>query len=189
MNPFKNRAITIASALLIVIVFSVSLPAATPTDAPVPPPASTPKPASSSLSPVQHLGNSHLHGVARAVTKSAGTTALTPKKTTAKAKVRVRHWTFTEWAELHRGLGTVRGEVHNPSGSTMSGVQVSLRSSKGKVLKPSSRHVTHTNGSGSFVMKHVRIGSYRVRGTKGKASGHVGVKVHGGQMTSASLKV
>jgi hypothetical protein len=192
-NQFRNRSLKIASALLIVAVSSMTLSAATPTDTPVPPPGATAKPHGVSLSPTAHVANSHLHGATTAApkTKTTGIITGSAKTTTAKAKVKARatHWAFSEWAELHRGLGTIRGEVHGATGSTMTGVRVALRSSKGKVLKASRRHATHTNSNGTFVMKHVRIGSYRVRGTKGKAAGHVGVKVHGGETASAFLKV
>jgi hypothetical protein len=198
---FSRQAFTFVCAVLIVITLTVSVQAATTTDMPAP--ASTPKPVSVSAK-TSHLANSHLHGapaasnstpVAKSLPTGTAKTAAVKKAETKPGGVvgaaakRTARWSFTDWAELHRGLGTIRGEVHGPSGAAMAGVRVELRNSKGKVMRASMRHVTHTNASGGFVMKHVRIGSYRVRGTKGKASGHVGVKVRHGEMSSATFKV
>jgi hypothetical protein len=193
ITQFKNRCVKVVSALLMVALCSMSALAVTPTDTPVPPPGATAKPQGASVSPAPKLANSklpnsHLHGATAATTPKT-TTAVKGTAKTGASTAKATRWSFTDWAELHRGLGTIRGEVHTANGSPMSGVRVALRSAKGKVLKASRRHVTRTSGSGTFVMKHVRIGSYRVRGTRGKASGHVAVKVHHGETSSATLKV
>jgi hypothetical protein len=134
---------------------------------------------------VSSLTNPHLHGAKPAVTKST-------KKDEHKkiAHHWVGRWSFADWAVLHRGTGTITGEVHVSSGSPAAGARVALRTAKGGTLRnPAARHVTHTTSGGHFVMRHVRIGSYRVRGSKGKAAGHAAIKVHGGQMTTAHVKI
>ena len=175
------RCIRFVAAIVVVTILSLSLAAAAApvVDTPVAP-KSAPRSAASPLVP--HIINPHLHGATPAVT--------TPTKSKQKSKVRHNHWSFSDWAVLHRGLGTITGEVHSGSGSPMAGIRVMLRSAKGKALaKTSSKHITHTNGGGTFVMKNVRIGTYRVRATKGKTAARSMVHVHGGLMSTVSVKL
>jgi hypothetical protein len=99
-------------------------------------------------------------------------------------------WGYTEWATLHRGLGTIEGTIHNAEGQSLSGVRVALRNANGGVFRnPALRHVTFTGEGGTFIMTRVRIGSYRVRATKGKAVSHVNVRVGVGGTTTANMRM
>jgi hypothetical protein len=99
-------------------------------------------------------------------------------------------WAFSEWATLHRGLGTVEGIVHNGAGEPMAGIRVALRNAAGGVLRSvAARHITYTGEGGAFLMTAVRTGSYRVRATRGKAVGHVSIRVGAGRMVMADIKL
>jgi Carboxypeptidase regulatory-like domain len=165
----------------------VSLGATSPTT----PPPTAPKtpPAKPAVARTPHVANTHLHGALPAVVKSAAKpVAKVADKVTERAHL-ARHWTgrwaFANWAVLHRGLGTIAGQVHTASGAPASGVRVALRSAKGKVLgNAKARHVTHTGPGGTFLMTNVRIGNYRVRATKGKTVAGMPVHVGGGVATA-----
>jgi len=128
------------------------------------------------------LVNPHLHNAKAAVAKSTINTKL--------AKHWQHRWSFADWAVVHRGTGTVMGQVHTASGIPVAGAGVVLRTSKGGAFRNVAlKHITHTNAAGSFIMRHVRIGSYRVRSSKGKAAGHVGIRLHGGGTVMAMVKL
>jgi hypothetical protein len=173
--------------LLMVVLVSAATGAETPPSNAVP---GVSRAASRSRSSA--LANSHLHGATAAVAKPAAKSTSKEDKDTGKSvrhKREARRWSFSEWATLHRGLGTIRGEVHSSGGSPMANIRVALRSPAGKVLKVSARHVTRTGSGGAFVMRHVRIGSYRVRASKGKTAGHVNLHVSGGRTAMAMVRL
>ena len=148
-------------------------------------------PAKSHASLLKGLVNPHLHGAVPTAKTPAPPSKTAPTKTrSSRARLRyLPRWSYSNWVVLHRGLGTIRGEVLNSKDAVASGVHVELRSSKGKKLRVSRRHVTHTTAGGTFVMRHVRIGNYHVRASKGKASGHVSVQVRGGTLSTALVKI
>jgi len=101
-----------------------------------------------------------------------------------------RRWDYVSWIALHRGLGTIRGFVHGPSGSPVAAVHVVLRKPGGRIfVHASRRHVTYTDASGNFVMFGVRVGRYRVVAVRAKMRGHSQVAVHPGTMANVSVKI
>ena len=122
--------------------------------------------------------NHHLHGMA---------------ETHPHRWVRTRwahHWNAYAWFALHRGTGTVEGIVHGGSGSPMVGASVRLRHANGHALRhASARHITSTGSGGTFVMKHVRAGRYRVRADAQGHSGHTPIVVHAGQVVEVGVKL
>ena len=72
----------------------------------------------------------------------------------------------------------------------MPAVQMVLRHAHGGIIKNwNDKHITTTGPGGIFIMRNVRIGTYRVRGSRGKAAGASTVHVSGGAMAVASVKI
>ena len=72
-------------------------------------------------------------------------------------------WDYVAWVDLHRGLGTVLGQVVNAGGGPIQFAQVNLRRWGGKTfLVRSSKHIVHTGPGGDFIMRGVRAGGYRI---------------------------
>jgi hypothetical protein len=132
-----------------------------------------------------HLVNPHLHGALPVVAKRV---AREKKKIVARHWV--GHWSFAGWAALHRGTGTIEGEVRSPSGSPVIAAHMVLRHIHGGIIRNwNAKHITTSGPGGTFIMRNVRIGSYRVRASKGKAAGATPIHVHGGMMTTVSVKI
>jgi hypothetical protein len=121
-----------------------------------------------------------------------------PSDRSKEAPVSKRHsrshwhhvWAFSDWATLHRGLGTIVGTVKGKDGQALTGIEVLLRTSHGKPFRSlAAKHITHTSEGGSFIMTRVRIGSYRVRAVRGKSSSHASVRVGAGRMANASIRL
>jgi hypothetical protein len=174
------------SALLVLSMAGVALlNSAATTPAPVAPPGAPHKSVAPHARPA--LANTHLHGAKLAVESAIAKTRVA-KKTLARHWL--ARWDFATWATVHRGTGTIEGKIVNASGSPMSGSKVFLRTSKGKALRTASaKHITHSGAGGLFIMRHVRIGSYRVRGELAKASGRTPVHVHGGVTNMVTVKL
>jgi hypothetical protein len=86
-------------------------------------------------------------------------------------------WDFVSWVGLHRGWGSVRGEVTS-GGRGVSGAIVSLRSRHNRTLVlVSHRHITRSGADGTFVMYGVRHGSYHVHASAGRSSKSSGMVV------------
>src|SRR5256885_1992262 len=75
--------------------------------------------------------------------------------------------------------GSVSGYVSN-GGEPVRGARVSLRGPKGKTFRHASmRHVVYTDSGGTFMMRRVRTGRYRVVASKtGGGSGHAQLAFH-----------
>lgn len=195
------RAVAIAAALFVGATAGAAEPSA-----PAPPAHGTRTPTG-----LHHaapaVANPHLHlpsartapAAGEAKTKAPAKTVKTEKEEKEAARTHLHHgryvpayarWSFVHWAALHRGTSTIMGEVVGKSGKPVSGAQVVLRTSKGKAFKSASaKHATSSNAAGQFVMRGVRGGSYRVRATKSKASGHTAIHLGGGRATMVTVKV
>jgi hypothetical protein len=132
--------------------------------------------------------NPHLKGVER--TESRVTHAEKPKAQVAVHHPWHRRWDYQTWIALHRGLGTIRGFVHAPSGAPMSSAKVWLRHANGAGFAVVSRkHITYADADGEFTMFGVRPGTYRVLAQRGKQHGHVRAAVHPGITANVAVKI
>ena len=99
-------------------------------------------------------------------------------------------WDYYGWWSVHRGYGGVEGLVRGGEGHPVADADVRLRDAHDHGFRSAAaKHVTRTGSDGTFVMSHVRAGTYRVRATHGKHSSHTPVHVHAGQVAEVAVKV
>jgi hypothetical protein len=185
MQSIRDGLSSFTALLLIAALACLNLAAAAAKPPATKPPAAKPPALKESFNkslPAKTVANPHLHNAKAAVAKSTTNSKL--------AKHWQGRWSFADWAVVHRGTGTVMGQVYSASGTPVAGAQVVLRKSNGGIFKSvASKHITHSSAGGTFIMRHVRIGSYRVRASKVKANGHVGIRLHGGHTAMAMVKL
>jgi hypothetical protein len=147
--------------------------------------SSTPTP------PLHHatvLKNPHLKGVEHTEART-----IHPAKTKTQVAVHQpwhRRWDYQKWIVLHRGLGTIRGFVHGPTGGAIADAKVWLRHANGAAIRLVSRkHITYADADGNFIMSGVRAGKYRVVAVRGKLRGHIVTAVHPGLAAEVSVKI
>ena len=136
--------------------------------------------------------NPHLHGYATQSIASGRPTAPAVGavvRTGGYTRWRGRHWNSVAWFALHRGTGTIEGLVHNGAGEPMAGMSVRLRDSHGHGFRSAAaKHVTTTGSGGSFLMRHVRAGTYRVHAEAHGQKGDSTVRLHAGQVAMVTIK-
>jgi hypothetical protein len=177
----------VACALVVAVSGAGPAPAVQVSSVPSKPAATTPQLHSASI--VLHK-NPHLKGVDAVATSVRPTVG---KKVQINQVVAHRtlqpRWDYHAWMVLHRGLGTIRGLVHN-GGAPVSSARVVLRKPGGRsFVRVSMKHITFTDGGGDFLMTAVRAGRYRVVAFSGKLKGHSQVVVHPGSMSSVSINI
>jgi hypothetical protein len=107
------------------------------------------------------------------------TAKVTPHRTTI-VRATPHHRVVAHPRHVVRHLtGSVSGYVTSGEGAVR-GARVCLRGAKGhKFRSAARRHVVYTDAGGSFVMRRVRTGSYRVFASKsGVGSGHTQLAMH-----------
>jgi hypothetical protein len=192
--PMMNNNASKPIALLAILAIAFSaMGAAQPPAAPHAAPAKAREAPSPTHLASSHLVNPHLHGAMPVVAKkdiSKKTAEKTGEGRRSIARHWYGHWSFAYWATLHRGTGTIEGEVRTASGSPVAGAHMVLRTSKGRTFRAwSKKHITTTSSGGFFMMRNVRIGSYRVRASKGKTAGATPTHVHGGSLSTVAVKI
>ena len=90
-------------------------------------------------------------------------------------------WNYVEWLSVHHGTGTIIGTVMGKNEEPVASAWAGLRGARNQVLRIAShKHITHTDSTGHFVMRHVLPGSYRLRASVGKTAGSTPITVHSG---------
>lgn len=90
-------------------------------------------------------------------------TAATTQPNSASRGTRATRFDTRAYVASHRGLGTIHGEVITALGQPLADAYVVLRTPGGHTFASASlRHTTITAANGTFTMKGVRPGSYRV---------------------------
>ena len=166
--------------------------AAAPAPKPTPAPASSKPPAPAlgsakkgSSSIVRHLpGNAHLHSVHTTKSKLGGVTRPnlgTPAPKTSKSK----HYRAVKLTSH------ISGVVHDAKGAPVHGATVRLAKGNGKKIRNRhARHTTVSTSGGSYSMRGVKGGRYRVVASKsGSGKGHRGLVVKTGAGYHVDVKI
>jgi len=139
------------------------------------------------------VANAHLHGIAHvaATAADAADRHHAGERPHRHSRWWYAGWDSTAWIGLHRGTGVIRGVVRSASGSPVAGASVRLRDRYGHALRTTAaKHVTSTGAGGTFVMTHVRAGSYHVHADgDGGHQGHVALRLHSGEVATVAVKM
>jgi Carboxypeptidase regulatory-like domain len=152
--------------------------------------------------PAARPTNPHLHGL-----ESAAATVHKEEAKPEKGAEEKRHeereawwrhwhsrwrtrWYYVGWINIHRGLGTVLGQVVGADGVAVERAELNLRRAGGQIFsKQSDKHIVHSGVSGNFIMRRVRAGRYRVVANGNGENGFAQVRVHVWQSSVVNIRL
>jgi hypothetical protein len=99
--------------------------------------------------------------------------------------------THSKRHHVRRPTASLSGTIRDAKGSAASGVSVKLAKANGKKIRNArARHTTTTSSGGTYTMRAVKAGRYRVVASKtGAGSGHKGVGIKAGKSHHADVKL